>query len=183
MSSDLVYIIQTVKGSSYGYRYSQKLKKLYLKRISDTTFPSTYGRILKLTENQQIDPDQGKQEQEDFYLISDRQFHPDIAILQDQTVNLGKFVCLDQRTNKKDDKHVIALKDEMKRWLTHKIVTELDAIRIFLITLRGSFKVVGFEPGLDCPKSVIDLYKKIDWQTQTLWPKNLEGSFEKGYSH
>ena len=65
----------------------------------------------------------------------------------------------------------------------HRINTDLDNIRAFLITLRGSFKLTGFEAGRDCPSQLADLYKKVDWRTQTLWPEDYLSTMEKDYAH
>ena len=177
----LVYIVETVKNSNYGYRYSKKLKGLYLKRISDTCYPAHYGRIESLNPDGSIKEE--TKEQDDVFILSDRMLHPGITIPEVLTSKIGLFNCYDYRTHETDNKHIIGLKGEVDRWHLHRINTDLDNIRSFLITLRGSFKVTGFEPGPDCPDQIADLYKKVDWNTQTLWPEDYSRTLEKDYAH
>ena len=49
--------------------------------------------------------------------------HVDIAIHED-LAPLETYTCLDARTQEKDDKHVVVLKDEFAQFHLYKIVTE-----------------------------------------------------------
>ena len=90
---NLVYIVETVRHSNCAYRYSKKLKRLYLKRISDTCFPAHYGRIELLNEDGSI-KDETK-EQDDVFILSDRMLHPGVAIPEALTRKIGQFNCYD----------------------------------------------------------------------------------------
>ena len=176
-----VYVIETTKHSAFGLRYDNQLRKLKLKRISHTTYPNPYGRI------ELLDPKgciiESTEEKEDFFLITNVALPGDIAITENQVVELGTFRCLDTRTNEIDDKHVIALKDEITTFPNHKILTELDNIRAFLITLRGSFKVKQFTPGLNLPEVIKAFFEHVDWTNHSLWPTTFTDSIESGYNH
>lgn len=198
-----VYVIETLKGSNFGCRYSKTLKGLYLKRISDTVYPYHYGRIEQYTNSgltatteserqkensncllEALEKLKSKEEHEetDVFIVTERMIPVNTRIPQTITLDLGTFECKDLRTNKTDPKKVIGLKGELDKMNDHYSITALDNIRVFLITLRGSFTITSFTPGKDCPPKIKQFYKKIDWRTNSLWP---EGSidFEEGYPH
>lgn len=180
-----VYVIETIKGSNYGYRYSDKLKGLYLKRISANSFPAHYGRIELLDpEGYRINSSNSvKNKDDDVFIISDRNLHPNIMIPEELTIDLGSFKCIDSRTNETDNKKIIGLKGEIDTYPLYRLNTDLDSIRSFLITLRGSFKVTGFIPGNGLPDKLKQLYELIDWNLQSYWPLELGFNLEDNYHH
>ena len=174
-------MIETVKHSPFGLRYDDRLKKLKLRRISSTTFPSHYGRIELI--DSKGDLIKTKEEKDDFFLITNIALPEDIAVPENLVVELGTFTCLDSRKNEKDNKQIIAIKDELKTFPDHKVMTELDNIKAFLITLRGSFKVTGFVAAPALPQPIKRLFNQVDWVNHSIWPSNFKDSLESGYSH
>lgn len=177
-----LYMLETLKNMNYGLRYNEKLETLVLKRISSTYFPAHYGRIEQIDTNQKLKKEFEK-EKDDFFLITDRIFPVNIGITDDKVLEIGTFECVDERTQEKDNKTIIGLKGEVDLYPIHRIVTELDNIRSFLITLRGTFKVTGFSPSEGCPYAVKTLYAKIDWTNHSYWPKDFNDTIEHQYKH
>lgn len=170
-----MYTLETIKGSNYSLRFSEKLNALYLKRLSATKFPSHYGRIDK----EQTSEDNAS----DFWLISDRVFPPGIILPEELTLTIGTFKCIDERKQEIDHKRVIGLRGQLQNYPLHALITELDNIRSFLITLRGTFRVIDFIPSKACPLKIQELYKAVDWKNQSYWPTTLSTTFEEDYPH
>ena len=181
LPSKKVYIIQTTKHSGFSLRQDSKLKKLKLKRITPTTFPNHYGRIELLDSNGYIIED--GLEKDDFYLVSNVDIPEDVAIHEDLVVHLGTYTCIDARTQEIDNKHVIILKDEFTLFPSYKIITELDNIRSFLISLRGPFKVTGFVASVDLPQPIKRMFDQIDWTNHSYWPASFEDSMASNYRY
>ena len=196
-----VYVIETSKGSNFGCRYSKKLKGLYLKRISDNVYPYHYGRVEKYNKSGLTTTTESERQKEncntllealadikeeseetDVFIITERAIPVNTRIPQTITLDIGTFECKDLRTNIADPKKVVGLKGEIDKLNDYYTITALDNIRVFLITLRGSFTITSFTPGKDCPSKIKQFYKKIDWKTSNLWPENAS-SFEEGYFH
>ena len=156
--TELYFIIETTRGSSHRYYYCDKLKRLRLRRINQIRFPADYGYV-----EVQDNAETLKGDKPDFFLISNQNFDPGIVIGSEMITCLGTFECIDERKREKDDKKIIILKEQLKYFDFNKILTELENIRNFLITLRGPFKVKNFKTAEDCPEEIKKECEKINW--------------------
>ena len=173
-------VLETKPYSNYGCRYDQDLKLIYLKRLSSNRYPCYYGRLELLDKNKKII--QQNTDKEDVFLITDRNIPISVAVPDFNLVKVGSFVCYDEKKQQEDNKSVYGLKGEVEFYPDYRIITELDNIRSFLISLRGSFKIAGFECE-NVSKKIRSLMTNMDWTTHKSWPEEFKTTFENDYQH
>lgn len=166
------YTIETPKGSNVRFAKDPLTNTFCYRRSHYTTYPAYYGFVQQYDPKGRLITKDGQDL--DFFLISQFNFTVGLTIKEKDLTKLAKLVCLDLDTNETDDKLIVVLKEEQDSMSCKSLLFNLDSIISFLICRRSNFvikEIIFYE---ETPTVIKQVYGKIDWTTNQLWPKGYQ---------